>query len=54
MSTLEENLEYVVDYLTGVDAWYLATSVDGQPHVRPFSFAELENGKIWFATATTK
>ena len=35
-------------------AWYLATSVDGQPHVRPFSFAAEEHGKIWFCTATTK
>ena len=46
--------EKVLQYLTAVPAWYLATSVDGQPHVRPFSYAAEENGKIWFVTATTK
>ena len=46
--------ETILQYLNAVPAWYLATSVDGQPHVRPFSFAAEENGKIWFCTATTK
>lgn len=46
--------EKVLEYLTAVPAWYLATSVDGQPHVRPFSFAAEENGKVWFCTATPK
>ncbi|MDO4442400.1 MAG: pyridoxamine 5'-phosphate oxidase family protein [Slackia sp.] len=46
--------ETILSYLNAVPAWYLATSVDGQPHVRPFSFAAEENGKIWFCTATTK
>lgn len=44
----------VVDYLTSVPAWYLATCEGDQPHVRPFSFAALEGGRIWFCTATTK
>lgn len=47
-------IETVLQYLTSVPAWYLATSVDGQPHVRPFSFAAEQDGKIWFCTATTK
>ena len=47
-------IEKVLQYLTAVPAWYLATSVDGQPHVRPFSFAAEQGGKIWFCTATTK
>ena len=47
-------LDVVLDYLTHVSAWYLATSVDGQPHVRPFSFAAEQDGRIWFCTATTK
>ncbi len=34
-----DGLNTVLEYLTSVPAWYLATSVDGQPHVRPFSFA---------------
>lgn len=37
-------MEEILDYLTKVPAWYLATSVDGQPHVRPFSFAAEEEG----------
>ena len=49
-----EGLEKVLQYMTSVPAWYLATSVDGQPHVRPFSFAQIQDGKLWFVTATTK
>lgn len=44
----------IVDYLTSVPAWYLATTDGDQPHVRPFSFAAEQDGKIWFCTATTK
>lgn len=36
-----DGLNTVLEYLTSVPAWYLATSVDGQPHVRPFSFAQI-------------
>ena len=45
--------ETVLQYLTSVPAWYLATSVDDQPHVRPFSFAAEQDGKLWFCTAPT-
>ena len=41
--------ELIVDYLTSVPAWYLATVEDtpegAQPHVRPFSFAALQDGE---------
>lgn len=47
-------LRTVLDYLTSIPAWYLATCEGDQPHVRPFSFAALENGRLWFCTATTK
>ena len=50
----KSGLELVLSYLTSIPAWYLATSVDNQPHVRPFSFATIEDGKLWFCTATTK
>jgi uncharacterized pyridoxamine 5'-phosphate oxidase family protein len=50
----QRGLQTVLDYLTAVPAWYLATSVDGQPHVRPFSYATVEDGRLWFVTATTK
>ena len=41
-----EGLEKVLQYMTSVPAWYLATSVDGQPHVRPFSFAQIQDGRL--------
>lgn len=44
----------IVDYLTSVPAWYFATVEGDQPHVRPFSFAAEQDGRIWFCTATTK
>lgn len=44
----------IVEYLTSVPAWYLATCEGDQPHVRPFSFAAEQDGRIWFCTATTK
>ena len=44
----------VVEYLTSVPAWYLATCEGDQPHVRPFSFAAEQDGRIWLCTATTK
>ena len=37
-----DGLNTVLEYLTSVPAWYLATSVGGQPHVRPFSFAQIQ------------
>ena len=46
--------ERIVDYLTGIPAWFLATSVDNLPHVRPFSFAAVEDGQIWFCTSKDK
>lgn len=49
-----KGLRTVLDYLTSIPAWYLATCEGDQPHVRPFSFAALEGGRLWFCTATTK
>lgn len=50
----ESGIRTIVDYLTSVPAWYLATCESDQPHVRPFSFAAEQDGRIWFCTATTK
>ncbi len=47
-------IDTVLQYLQAVPAWYLATSVDDQPHVRPFSYAAEHDGRVWFVTATTK
>jgi uncharacterized pyridoxamine 5'-phosphate oxidase family protein len=49
-----EALARVVEYLCSVPAWYLATSVGERPHVRPFSFAAAEGGRLWFCTANDK
>ena len=45
--------ETILQYLTNVPAWYLATSVNDQPHVRPFSFAAEQDGKIWLPATRT-
>ena len=47
-------MDEIIDYLTSIPAWYLATCEGDQPRVRPFSFAAIDNGKIWFCTATDK
>lgn len=47
-------VQSIADYLGSVPAWYLATCEGDQPHVRPFSFAAVEKGELWFCTATTK
>jgi uncharacterized pyridoxamine 5'-phosphate oxidase family protein len=44
----------VVDYLTHIPCWFLATTERNQPRVRPFSFAALDKDRIWFCTATNK
>lgn len=44
--------EEIIDALSGV--WYLATSVEDQPHVRPLDKAAEVNGNIYFGTARTK
>lgn len=46
--------EAIVEYLSSVPAWYLATCEGDQPHVRPFSFVAEQDGSLWFCTATTK
>lgn len=52
-----EALEEIVDYLTGIPAWFLATIDESdatQPRVRPFSFAAAEQDKLWFSTSRDK
>ncbi|MDR1014380.1 MAG: pyridoxamine 5'-phosphate oxidase family protein [Coriobacteriales bacterium] len=49
-----QRLQRVADYLTAVPAWFLATSTDDEPHVRPFSFAVAEEGRLWFSTSRGK
>lgn len=50
-------LERACSYLRRIPAWYLATTdvADGhQPRVRPFSFAMVDDGKLWFCTSRDK
>lgn len=55
---MSQGKETIVAYLTSIPAWYLATveeTPEGpRPHVRPFSFAAMQDGDIQFCTATTK
>ncbi|MBQ3261287.1 pyridoxamine 5'-phosphate oxidase family protein [Candidatus Saccharibacteria bacterium] len=46
-----ENRE-IVEALSGV--WYLATSEDEQPHVRPLDKVAEIDGEIYFGTSKTK
>ena len=50
-------MDEIVQYLTGIPAWYLAT-IDAadptKPRVRPFSFAAQADGKLWFSTSRDK
>ena len=45
-------MEEIEKNLSGI--WYLATSLDGQPHVRPFDKAALIDGVIYAGTAKNK
>lgn len=50
-------LELVLTYLTSIPAWYLATIDEAdpeQPRVRPFSFACVDEGRLWFCTSRDK
>ena len=51
---MNPGIETVVDYLSSVPAWYLATCEGDQPHVRPFSFVAGFDGRIWFCTGKQK
>ena len=55
---MSQGKETIVEYLTSIPAWYLATVEEtpegAKPHVRPFSFARMQDGDIQFCTATTK
>lgn len=44
--------EEIVKGLSGI--FYIATSEDNQPHVRPFDKAAEVNGNIYIATSSTK
>ena len=47
-------MDELIEYLTSVPAWYLATCEGDQPHVRPFSFAMREGDTLWFVPPLIK
>ena len=50
-------MDEIERYLTSIPAWYLATIDEAdptQPRVRPFSFAMVDDGKLWFCTSRDK
>ena len=47
-------MDDIIEYLTAVPAWYLATCEGDQPRVRPFSFVMREGDTLWFCTSTNK
>lgn len=51
---MNPGISVVVDYLSSVPAWYLATCEGDQPHVRPFSFVAGFSDRIWFCTGAGK
>ena len=46
--------EKILQYLSAVPAWYLATSVNDQPHVRPFGTVNLFEGNLYIQTGKVK
>ncbi|MDD2957264.1 MAG: pyridoxamine 5'-phosphate oxidase family protein [Lachnospiraceae bacterium] len=47
-------MENVLQFLNDAKTFYLATSEDGQPHVRPFGAACIIDGKLCIMTNTQK
>jgi uncharacterized pyridoxamine 5'-phosphate oxidase family protein len=44
------SMERVREIIEGAGYGVLATSVDGQPRVRPLAFVMLEDGRLWSST----
>lgn len=49
-----ENIKKVLEVLDSVEVFYLATSVDGMPNVRPFDVHTEFEGKIYLVTKKHK
>lgn len=49
-----DNIKKVLEVLGSVDVFYLATSVDGKPNVRPFDVHTEFEGKIYLVTKKHK
>lgn len=49
-----DNIKKVLEVLGSVDVFYLATSVDGKPNVRPFDVHTDFEGKVYLVTKKQK
>ena len=49
-----ENIERVCDFLKESGTYYLATTDNDQPHVRPFGTAHIYEGKLYIQTGKSK
>ncbi|MBO4914904.1 MAG: pyridoxamine 5'-phosphate oxidase family protein [Oscillospiraceae bacterium] len=47
-------MERVYDFLKQCGTYYLATSENGQPHVRPFGTVDIFEGKLYIQTGKKK
>lgn len=47
-------MQTVYEFLKQAGTYYLATSEDGQPHVRPFGTVNLFDGKLYIQTGRVK
>jgi uncharacterized pyridoxamine 5'-phosphate oxidase family protein len=48
------NIERVCDFLKESGTYYLATTDNNQPHVRPFGTAHIYEGKLYIQTGKSK
>ena len=44
----------VYEFLNSVESWFLATSENNKPHVRPMGAQNIYNGRIYFLTGKKK
>lgn len=47
-------MERIIKFLDEVKTFYIATSKDNKPSIRPFSFKLLKNGKLYMLTGRHK
>ena len=47
-------MEKAVNFITKYYDGFLATSIEGQPRIRPFHFMYFESGKFYFCTGVKK
>ena len=54
MEDKKKNMQEVYDFLKECGVYFLSTSVDGQPYVRPFGLIEIINDRLYTLTGKVK